>query len=119
MDPHTGGTKQARLKTMEDGRTAISIHLYPNQSVFLVEDELVNHNGMQEEAESERTSYTFESTICIESLSGSLCFAANGKDFLSMWQFNVSNDSVAYLRPHQWAGGHIQVMDNIQFIAVR
>lgn len=25
----------------------------------------------------------------------------------------MSNDSVAYLRPHQWAGGHIQVMDNI------
>lgn len=114
MDPHTGGTKQAQLKTMEDGRTAISMHLYPNQSVFLVDDGLVNQNGIQEEAESERSSYTFESTICIESLSGSLCFAANGKDFLSMWQFNVSNDSVAYLRPHQWAGGHIQVLDNIQ-----
>ena len=114
MDPHTGGTKRAKLKTLEDGRTAISIHLYPNQSVFLVDDGLVNCNGMQEETESERTSYTFESTICIESLSGSMCFAANGMDFLYMWQFNVSNDSVAYLRPHQRSGQHIQVLDNIQ-----
>ncbi len=118
MDPHTGCTKRASLKTLEDGRTAITIHLYPNQSVFLVDDGLVNHNGMQKETESERTSYTFESTICIESLSGSMCFAANGKDFLYMWQFNVSNDSIAYLRPHQWAGGHIQVMDNIPFSGI-
>lgn len=46
MDPHTGNTKQAELKTLEDGLTAISIHLNPDQSVFLIDDRLVNQNGM-------------------------------------------------------------------------
>lgn len=48
MDPHTGNTEQAEITALEDGQTAISIHLYPNQSVFVVDEELVNQNGMQE-----------------------------------------------------------------------
>ena len=113
MNPHTGASEKAEFSTTDDGRRRLKLSLYPNQSVFLVEDALIEKNGAQEEPEEYHSSYTIEASITIEKLSGSLCFSGIDNNNYYMWQFNVSEPTKPRLRPHRWVGGGASVLGEV------
>ena len=116
MNPHTGECQAANLTTTADGRQQLTLSLRPNQSMFLVDDALIEQNGGQPEQEEVRMSYTIEARVLIEKLSGSICFAASDERNYYMWQFNVSQPATPKLRPHRWAGGGASVLDEVNLL---
>lgn len=113
MNPHTGECFAPEFSTGDDGRQEFNLRLMPNESMFLVDNELLEQNGTNEEAHDGQLSYTIEATIFIEKLSGSICFSGRDNSNYYMWQFNVSEANTPRLRPHRWMGGAATAMGDV------
>ena len=113
MNPHTGECFTPDMRTGENGRQEFDLQLWPNQSMFLVDDVLLEKNGTNEEVSDLKLSYTIEATILIEKLSGSICFSSTDDRNFYMWQFNVSEPTNPRLRPHRWMGGSATAMGDV------
>ncbi len=113
LDPRTGEYSQAELTKTDDGRQQFTLCLRPNQSMFLVDDALLEKNGAEAETEEKGLSYTIEARVLIEKLSAGLSFASSDDRNFYMWQFNASKPAAPCLRPHSWVGGSASVLSEV------
>ncbi|MCR4922174.1 MAG: hypothetical protein K5945_10800 [Bacteroidaceae bacterium] len=113
LDPRSGECSTAELTATDDGRRQLKLRLRPNQSVFLVDEALIEQNGGDAETEEKGLSYTIEARVLIEKLSAGICFASSDSQNFYMWQFNVSKPAAPCLRPHSWMGGAASVLGEV------
>ena len=111
LNPHTG--KQTDLPLKGAGGS-FSLTLRPNQSVFLIDDDLLLKNGSPIDPADEKLSYTIEMEAEIEQLSAGICFSITDAGSYYMWQFNASNPQHPRLRPHRWLGGSVSLLGEVE-----
>ncbi len=117
LNPHTGQTTEPDMRQTGDGHMEFSLQLRPNQSILLVDDALLLKNGTATIPVDKRLSYVIEMQATIEQLSAGVCFAISDEQNYYMWQFNASNPQHPCLRPHQWMGGSVSLLGEIELPA--
>lgn len=112
LNPHNGADQPALLTASGDN-AMLTITLRPNQSIFLVDDALLNKNATGEIAIEQHSSYTIEARVNIHQLSAGICFASTDAQNFYMWQVNVADPAHPLLRPHRWTGGNPSLLAEI------
>lgn len=109
LDPRTGKSEAAEI-SHEGGNTVITLKLAPEQSVFLVENRILDTT---EPPTVKEKSYTVEMKVKIDQLSAGICFAGRNSANHYMWQINLENPDEPKLRPHRWFDGRIELSGEV------
>lgn len=112
LDPHSGSDRPAQL-TFGENRAELTLRLRPNQSVFLVDDNLLVKNAKAHEKTDVRKSYTIETRVNVRQLNAGVYFSSSDEQNYYMWQINLTDPDNPRLRPHRWMGGHAAVLAEI------
>ncbi|MBD5224656.1 MAG: hypothetical protein HDS68_01645 [Bacteroidales bacterium] len=112
MNPRTGTVVPAEV-TRADGFTTFTLTLAPEQSVFLVENSILDPTGAVEPSTEPEEGYTIEMDFNIESLSAGVCFGVKNQANFYMWQINCEDEARPLLRPHRWMGGDPSCMAEV------
>jgi|GEM_PF-500729 hypothetical protein len=110
LDPRSGKMAPAEL-TAGGGRTSLSLRLAPGQSMFLVDNTLIDLTEMP--APTPDTGYTVEMDFKIDKVSAGVCFAGRDSRNYYMWQINVENPENQMLRPHRWFDGGVSLLGEV------
>lgn len=110
LDPRSGRMVPAEFNSV-NGRTEIVLSLAPGQSIFLVDNSLVDLTDMPDPTPD--TGYSVELDFKIEKVSAGVCFAGRDSRNYYMWQINVENPENPMLRPHRWFDGNPSLLGEV------
>lgn len=109
LDPHTGKAVPAEL-SHKNGKTTLTLTLASGQSVFLVENKMIDKDDNTTTADRK---YTIATKFKINKLSAGVCFAGRDTNNYYMWQINAEDPENPKLRPHRWFDGRPEIMGEI------
>ncbi len=109
LDPRTGKASKAQL-SYEDGCTLLSLTLAPGQSVFLIENDIIDLTDIPVVTES---GYRIDMKVKVDQLSAGICFAGRNTRNYYMWQVNLENPDNPKLRPHRWFDGGVELLGEV------
>lgn len=110
LDPRSGKMVAAELAA-DNGRTVFDLSLAPGQSMFLVENSLIDLTDMPDPTPD--TGYTVEMDFKVDKVSAGVCFAGRDSRNYYMWQINVENPENQMLRPHRWFDGGVSLLGEV------
>ncbi len=109
LDPRTGKAEKAKL-SYKNGYTILSLALAPEQSMFLIENDIIDLTNIPVVTES---GYRIDMKVKIDQLSAGICFAGRDTRNYYMWQINLENPANPVLRPHRGFDGRVELMSEV------
>ena len=111
LDPRSGKITSAVLNA-GNGRTSFNLSLAPGQSMFLVDNSMIDLADIPEPVQD--TGYTVEMDFKVDKVSAGVCFAGRDSRNYYMWQINVENPTRQMLRPHRWFDGGVSLLGEVE-----
>lgn len=108
--PRSGKAREAELSA-EGGFTTFTLALSPGESVFLVDNTLIDLSDMP--SEIVEPGYSIELDFKIDKASAGICFAARDTRNYYMWQINMEDRNNPRIRPHRWFDGGVSVLGEV------